>query len=134
MGYSSYDGFGFMFNILPAIVSLGFIIVLGMIIIIAVKGVSEWSRNNNSPVLTVSAKVVAKRAAVSHHTHHNGDNMSMHHASSSTDYYITFEVESGDRMELRAPDREYGMIAEGDSGKLTFQGTRYRGFERVYKS
>lgn len=27
--------------------------------------------------------------------------------------------------------REYGMLAEGDIGKLTFQGTRYLSFERV---
>ena len=25
---------------------------------------------------------------------------------------------------------EYGMIAEGDEGKLTFQGTRYLSFDR----
>ena len=25
---------------------------------------------------------------------------------------------------------EYGLLAEGDRGKLTFQGTRYLGFER----
>ena len=49
---------------------------------------------------------------------------------SSTVYYATFQVESGDRMELRMSGREYGLLAEGDRGKLTFQGTRYRGFER----
>lgn len=45
-------------------------------------------------------------------------------------YYVTFEVESGDRMELHVPGREYGQLAEGDKGKLSFQGTRYLGFER----
>ena len=43
----------------------------------------------------------------------------------------TFQVESGDRMELPVSGREYGMLAEGDIGKLTFQGTRYLSFERV---
>ena len=38
--------------------------------------------------------------------------------------------ESGDRLELRMSGREFGTLAEGDKGKLTFQGTRYRGFER----
>ena len=33
-------------------------------------------------------------------------------------------------MELRVNGREYGMIAEGDRGKLTFQGSRYLDFER----
>lgn len=52
----------------------------------------------------------------------------MHH--SSTRYYATFQVESGDRMELAVSGPEYGMLAEGDRGTLTFQGTRYLGFER----
>jgi len=51
-------------------------------------------------------------------------------SSSTTTYFTTFEVESGDRMELKVPDKEYGMLVEGDEGKLTFQGTRYKGFER----
>ena len=31
-----------------------------------------------------------------------------------TSYYVTFQVESGDRMELSVSGREYGMLAEGD--------------------
>ncbi len=26
---------------------------------------------------------------------------------------------------------DYGMLAEGDRGRLTFQGTRFLGFERM---
>ena len=94
----------------------------------------EWSKNNNSPVLTVDAKVVTKRMAVNKQLHqghnHHGQGTIMHHHSSSTTYFATFEVDSGDRMELKVPDKEYGMLADGDAGKLTFQGTRYKGFER----
>lgn len=50
--------------------------------------------------------------------------------STSTSYYVTFEVESGDRMELHVSGSEYGMLAEGDYGQLTFQGTRYLDFVR----
>ena len=49
----------------------------------------------------------------------------------ATTYYITFQVESGDRMELCIPSNEYGYLVEGDRGRLTFQGTRYLGFERA---
>ena len=52
------------------------------------------------------------------------------HVTSSTTYYATFQVESGDRMELRLSGAEYGMLAEGDRGRLTVQGTRYLSFER----
>ena len=45
-----------------------------------------------------------------------------------------FEVESGDRMEFSVYGEEYGMLAEGDEGKLTFQGSRYLGFERTIEN
>ena len=56
--------------------------------------------------------------------------MTSFHSTTSTSYYATFQVESGDRMELSMTGTEYGLLAEGDRGKLTFQGTRYLGFER----
>ena len=34
-------------------------------------------------------------------------------------------------MELRVSGSEFGLLVEGDYGKLTFQGTRYLGFERI---
>jgi len=141
MGFSPMgDGMGIMFTIVPVIIGIGFVVVIGTIIYRAIQGGKEWSSNNNSPVLTVLSKVVAKRMAVSSHNHHsNGMHMHQHHgtpmtthstSSSTTTYFATFEVESGDRMELKVPDKEYGILVEGDEGKLTFQGTRYKGFER----
>ena len=138
MGFSPFGGGSdFMFSVIPVIVVLGFIIFFGLIIFRAVKGGIEWNNNNNSPVITVAATVVAKRAEVSSHSHvshhnqvHHGHAAPTHHTSTSTTYFATFEVESGDRMELKVPEKEYGMLVEGDIGKLTFQGTRYKGFER----
>ncbi|MBH1941933.1 DUF2500 domain-containing protein [Mobilitalea sibirica] len=121
-----------MFNFFPIIFGIIFFLIIGVFVVVIVKGLTQWNKNNNSPVLTVEAKVVAKRADVSHHTHHNTDSTGMHHTSSSTTYYVTFQVESGDRMELHVPNSEYGMLVEGDEGRLTFQGTRFKGFERAY--
>ena len=45
------------------------------------------------------------------------------------DYYVTFQVESGDKIELCVSSSEYSQLAEGDQGKMTFQGTRYLGFK-----
>ena len=92
-----------------------------------------WISNNNSPILTVDAVIVSKREDVSVHRHGNaGDVTGAHgyHTTSSTTYYVTFEMENGERKELHVSGKEYGLLAEGDSGKLTFQGTRYKGFER----
>lgn len=36
------------------------------------------------------------------------------------------------RMELQVNGSEYGMLVEGDRGRLSFQGTRYLGFERLF--
>ena len=76
------------------IFSLMSVIVIGMFIVVAVKGIGQWNKNNQSPRLTVPASVTAKR------------------------------------MELSVTGREYGMLSEGDAGRLSFQGTRYLGFER----
>lgn len=125
-------GFGYGFNLLWSIFPIIFIIIFGLVlgtfIVTAVRGIGQWNQNNHSPRLTVAAKVVAKRMNVSHH--HNGAN-EHHHTSTSTSYYVTFQVESGDRMELCMAGNEYGMLIEGDEGRLTFQGTRYLGFERM---
>ena len=124
MGYGfgmGFDAFGTMFTIV-------FLLIIGVFITIFVRGISQWSKNNHSPRLTVPATVVAKRTNVSHH--HSGAN-NHHHHSSSTSYYVTFQVESGDRMELHMAGREFGLLVEGDRGNLTFQGTRYLDFERT---
>lgn len=81
------------------------------------------------PELTVDATVVTKRMDVSHHPRHSQNN-NLGTTSSRTSYYLTFQVASGDRMEFLVPDSEYGLLVEGDHGKLTFQGTRYKGFIR----
>ena len=103
-----------------------FFAIITLIVVTAIQGLMQWNKNNNSPVLTVDAKIVAKRQDVSHSTGGNTD-----HSSSTTWYYVTFQVESGDRMELSVNGREYGKLAEGDQGRLTFQGTRYKEFQRV---
>ena len=117
-------GFGIMGVIFPLMIML----VFAVFIVTAVKGLAQWNKNNNSPRLTVPAIIVAKRTNISRHRHGGaGDH---HHYHTTTTYYITFEVESGDRMEFHVTGEEYGLLLEGDKGRLSFQGTRYLGFER----
>ncbi len=108
---------------------LTFVMVFGMFVLTAVRGIRQWSKNNQSPRLTVSATIVAKRTNVSRHRH--GGANGHHHHTTSTTYYVTFQVDSGDRMELWMTGQEYGMLIEGDRGDLSFQGTRYLGFDRL---
>ena len=126
IGFGGDPGFGVTFSIMQIMVPVMFVLVFGIIIVTMVRGICEWNKNNHSPKLTVPATVVSRRTAVSHHHHGN----EMHHTHTSTSYYATFQVESGDRIEFAVPGAEYGMLAEGDRGTLAFQGTRYLNFRR----
>lgn len=110
------------FGLFEVLFTLCFLAFFAVFVVTAIRGLSQWNRNNHSPRLTVPAAVVAKRTNV---TYHNTG----HHTS--TTYYVTFQVESGDRMELQVEGAAYGLLVEGDQGSLTFQGTRYLGFDRA---
>lgn len=125
----SITHFDSIFSIIFGIVGILFVVVIVTFIVFGIKALKRWNKNNNSPKLTVDAQVVTKREDVSHQHHHNSGTNNMH-TSSSTYYFVTFQVESGDRMELNVGGDQFGMLAEGDSGSLSFQGTRYLEFER----
>ncbi|MCL1697077.1 MULTISPECIES: DUF2500 domain-containing protein [unclassified Lysinibacillus] len=112
------------FSFANSFISIMFFIVFGIIAFTIIKGIFQWSKNNNEPLLTVPAKVVTKRS----NTSGGSGNSSAH-----TSYYVTFEVQSGDRLELKMNGHNYGQLADGDYGLLTFQGTRYHTFERHKK-
>lgn len=122
------DPFNFVIILLPLFFGIPFVIIIGVIIYSIVKGIKRNHKNNQSPVLTVEAVVTAKRTDVTHHHNHGANNMN--YMNSTTWYYVTFQVESGSRFELPVEGTDFGMLAEGDRGKLTFQGTRYLGFQR----
>ena len=84
----------------------------------------------NSGLFEICFMLVFLVTSVNSHHHSDGTGANGYHTSTS--YYATFEVESGDRMEFHLSGSEYGMLAEGDMGKLRFQGTRYLGFERQH--
>lgn len=125
-----FYGDSLFFDFFPGLFSLVFILVFGVIIVSIVRSIGEWNKNNHSPRLDVDASVVSRRNKVTHDTHNTGEGM--YHTSTSTFYYVTFQVASGDRMEFQVSGQEYGMLVEGDRGILSFQGTRYLGFERRF--
>ena len=114
-----------MFELFTVFFFIAFFSVLGLIVSQVVRGIKRERDNDRSPRLTVEAKVVTKRTSFYRSA---GDS---HHAGHGhTTYFVTFQVQSGDRMELSVTGPEYGMLVEGDFGDLTFQGTRYLGFAR----
>ncbi|MEK4427327.1 DUF2500 domain-containing protein [Solibacillus sp. FSL K6-1523] len=108
------DGF---FSIFTIIVPLFIITIFGIIIYSVFSNVKQGIKNNNSPLLSVPAQVVTKRTTV------RGER-------SYTTYFVTFEVQSGDRMEFEVKGEQFGMLVEKDLGLLAFQGSRFISFER----
>lgn len=122
-GYDSFD----------AVFALAFLLAASVIVVVIIKNVSEWQKNNNSPRLAVEAVVVDRKKEVQHKQHANaGDATGAHgyHMTTSVTYFVTFQVESGDQMKFTVNGNEYETLQEGMHGKLSFQGSRYIGFER----
>ncbi len=126
--WGSGEGFSPIVTIVIAVFAVLLIGAVG-------RGLYVWMKNNRSPQETVNARVVAKRMKVSGHGGHavvrNASTLHTVHSSTDTWYFVTFELENGRRLEFRVKDPEYGMLAEGDRGRLSYQGTRYLGFDRA---
>lgn len=108
-----------MMNLYKTVFFAAFFLIVTMMAFMIWRGMWQINRNNKAPVNSVNAKVSGKRMEVSGHQ-----------AGASTWYYVTFEEENGERRELCVSGEIYGLLAEGDEGVLTYQGTRYLDFER----
>ncbi|QDX95871.1 DUF2500 domain-containing protein [Brevibacillus laterosporus] len=104
----------FMSTVIPVIVIGGFVFVIGFSLFI-------WTKNNNSPLENKQAHIISKRLQVSG----GSENHSTH-----TSYYVTFEFADGDRKEFQLTGPQYGLLVEGDRGIISYQGTRFKGFQR----
>ena len=64
-----------MFDLFDLIFPVMFLLILGVILFIFISGIRTWNKNNNSPRLTVEARVAAKRQNTTHHNEPvGGDN------------------------------------------------------------
>jgi hypothetical protein len=116
------DGPPWPFVLVSAFMVVVFALFIGLFTFGIVRALWRWNRNNNSPLISVPAEVVARRG---HYTPASGD------SSSSTSYYVTFQVQGGERREMHLTGSQYGVLVEGDRGELKYQGTRYKGFDRT---
>lgn len=115
-----------MFDFVGTVMPIFVIVMIGIIVISAGRGLLQWSRNNSSPILTIPARIVSKRSEVRQQQLQDEGVA----RRTSTHYFLTYEIDGGNRMEFKVDGHEYGMSAEGDCGMLSYQGTRYHGFQR----
>lgn len=121
---NGYPGNGGLINEMPAFFKLfgGLIVILvvGTFLYVIIRGFSTWTTNNAADVITSPATVLDKRTEV---WGGSGD------TSSSTNYYVTFELANSTRIELPVRSDKFGLIVVGDHGQLTYQGTRFKEFK-----
>ena len=86
-----------------------------MLIVYGVLRAAQKSKDDNEPVETSKAKVVDKPQTG------NGIVITAP---------ITFELENGRRVRVSVDGKEFMNLLVGDSGKLTWQGSRYIDFKR----
>lgn len=116
-----------MFDFAGTVMPIFVIVMIGIIAISAGRGLLQWSRNNSSPMLTIPARIVSKRSEIRQQQLQDEGVA----RRTSTTYYLTYEIDDGNRMEFKVDGHEFGMSAEGDRGLLSYQGTRYHGFQRL---
>ena len=113
------------FDAMARVVIVAVVLIAGLVlvavVVAGVKGSVRWSRNNAAPVESVPASVATKRTDTRGGA---GD------AAASTSYFVTFELTDGTRLELGVRGSQFGQLADGDTGMLTRQGTRFKGFVR----
>lgn len=94
--------------------------LLAMAVWTAVQKLLQWHRNNRAPRLTVSAAVTDKRTREYRSRYLD-----------SLTCYVTFATEDGLEREMEVDPLLYETLRTGEQGKLTLQGTRFLGFERI---
>lgn len=120
---------GLPFTLIPIFIGGVFLLVFGAIAYAIISSIAQWMSDNAAPVETFEARVIAKRTKA---TQHQSTDSTTHSSSrwTSYSYFATFEYSNGQRREFGIKESEFGVLIEGDRGTLTFQGSRYKGFQR----
>ena len=102
--------FGWFNAVFSIVFPLIFFGLMCLFIFTLISNLRTWNKNNHSPRLSIPAAVVAKRTDISHSDTANAGDLSGAHGyrtSTYTSYYVTFQVESGDRMEFEVDGSDY---------------------------
>jgi len=114
-----FSGFGIGF----VIVAIMIIFIFLLITVVFIMSISKsFSRRTDNQAIkqSVFAEVIGKRTLYAQ-TINNVRNVI---------YYVTFQTENAERIELHVPEDEYGLLIEGDKGQLVFHRKEFYSFDR----
>ncbi len=123
-----------MFDAMGSIFPVLFSAIVLVVIFLIIKNIKQQIDNANAPLTSVFATVVDKRMSTIHNNYPNAGDASGAHGytvTTNTVRYVTFETENGDRSEFSVDSYEYDSLSEGDTGRLSFKGTKFISFERT---
>ena len=115
---TGFDIFSIMFFLIFALITV-------TIMINIIKDITEWSNNNKQPILDINCKVVQKELAFLILTHIQM--LTVFIIVVPATLHIMLPLNSKVKIEWSSllMEKNNGMIAENDYGKLKFQGTRF---------
>ena len=92
--------------------------IFGYLFVQIIKARRKLKQCKALPMQNERARVIAKRMDVSGGKY------------TDTDYYVTFELDSGERVEFEVDGKQYGLLTEGDDGILSHQDILFDSFTR----
>lgn len=104
-----------------------YICIISFLYIKCKKKILLWKENRKMPRLKQNVEIIGKRI--------NTTSFQIKGKKlwrDSITYHITFQLPNNEQTELCIPYRIYRFLFEGDTGKLTFQGTKFFEFERAH--
>lgn len=104
-----------------------YICIISFLYIKCKKKILLWKENRKMPRLTQNVEIIGKRI--------NTTSFQIKGKKFWRDritYHITFQLPNNEQTELCIPYRIYRFLFEGDTGKLTSQGTKFFEFERAH--
>jgi len=108
---------------------IGTLIMAGVVIAKVVWMVAQASRNDTLPVTSTGVRVVRVSGKIRGFFGLGRDN-DRFRINEYREYYVTFELLSDNKpIKFAIPVVEDHIINEGDTGTLTFQGTRFISFK-----
>lgn len=111
----------FVNTVFPYLYIILFTLVLIFLIYLFIRFIKNESYNHRAPLLKVKAEVVSKRREYFRQRRTIG----FHY------YFVTFEIEGGDRLEFRVDSGTFGVLLKGDQDYLSFKGTDFIDFVRA---